>query len=107
MMKTVEMKGITCCGDCVYYNFENDRCKRGASIEETGSGYFYKDCPLTEVVPVSHGHWIMEQDGGTRCSVCKKKVHDVTDGNYAPVDLSELPYCPKCGAKMDAGDGEE
>ena len=45
--------------------------------------------------------FIMESDGGTRCSSCKKKVHDTTDGGYAPVDLSEMPYCPKCGAIMD------
>ena len=43
----------------------------------------------------------MESDGGTRCSSCKKKVHDTTNGCYEPVDLSEMPYCPKCGAIMD------
>lgn len=57
--------------------------------------------PAVDVVQVRHGKWIMESDGGTRCSVCKKKVYDFTDLNYAPVDLSEMPYCPKCGAKMD------
>ena len=60
-----------------------------------------KNLPIIEAEPVRHGKWLMESDGGTRCSSCKKKVHDVTDGSYAPVDLSKLPYCPKCGAKMD------
>lgn len=56
-----------------------------------------------DVAPVRHGRWFFEPDGGTRCSECNKRVRDVTGGLNAPVDLSELPYCPKCSAKMDGG----
>ena len=63
--------------------------------------------PAADVVQVRHGKWIMESGGGTRCSYCNQRVHDVIDGSYAPVDLSEMPYCPKCGAKMDGVDGDE
>lgn len=59
-----------------------------------------------DIAPVRHGRWIFEPDGGTRCSECNKRVRDVTGGLNAPVDLSELPYCPKCGAKMDWKGGE-
>lgn len=52
-------------------------------------------------VPVRHGRWIKESDGGTRCSVCNKRVRDVTGGWDEPVDLSDMPYCPKCGARMN------
>lgn len=57
--------------------------------------------PYADIVPVRHGRWIKESDGGTKCSVCNKRVRDVTDGVDEPVDLSEMPYCPKCGARMD------
>lgn len=59
--------------------------------------------PSDDVAPVRHGRWVFEPDGGTRCSECNKRVRDVTGGLNAPVDLSELPYCPKCSAKMDGG----
>lgn len=64
------------------------------------------EMPAADVAPVRHGRWIFEPDGGTRCSECNKRVRDVTGGLNAPVDLSELPYCPKCGAKMDWKGGE-
>lgn len=57
--------------------------------------------PAADVEPVRHGRWIKESDGGTRCSVCNKRVRDVTGGWDEPVDLSDMPYCPKCGARMD------
>ena len=57
--------------------------------------------PAADVEPVKRGSWIKESDGGTRCSVCNKRVRDVTGGWDEPVDLSDMPYCPKCGARMD------
>ena len=59
------------------------------------------DMPAADVAPVMHGRWIKESDGGTRCSVCNKRVRDVTGGWEEPVDLSDMPYCPKCGARMN------
>lgn len=60
-----------------------------------------KNMPAADVAPVRHGRWIKESDGGTRCSVCNKRVRDVTGGWDEPVDLSDMPYCPKCGARMN------
>lgn len=58
-----------------------------------------------DVAYVQHGRWIEESDGGTRCSVCNKRVRDATGGRDDPVNLSKMPYCPKCGAKMDLDGG--
>ena len=60
-----------------------------------------EDAPTVDAVPVKRGRWIKESDGGTRCSVCNKRVRDVTGGLDEPVDLSDMPYCPKCGARMN------
>lgn len=62
-----------------------------------------------DVAPVRHGRWIKESDGGTRCIVCNNRVRvrDVTGGGDDPVDLSDMPYCQKCGAKMDLEDAEK
>ena len=64
----------------------------------------FVNAPSADVATVRHGRWIFEPDGGTRCRECNKRVRDVTGGLNAPVDLSALPYGPKCGAKMDGGE---
>ena len=46
---------------------------------------------------LKHGHWIDRDDGirtGT-CSVCG------WNACLCETDVSGMPYCPKCGAKMD------
>lgn len=45
-----KMKGITCCGDCGYYNWKKHRCTR-ATDEGDARSSFYADCPLPDVVP--------------------------------------------------------
>lgn len=45
------MKGITCCGDCIYYNWKKKCCNRGAHIETDPRSHFWDDCPLPDVVP--------------------------------------------------------
>ena len=60
-----------------------------------------KGMKAADVEQVKRGRWIKESDGGTRCSVCNKRVRDVTGGLDEPVDLSDMPYCPKCGALMN------
>ena len=58
---------------------------------------FIKNRPAADVAPVVHGQWV---DNGipdsilSGCSVC-----GFTCGS------SSFFYCPKCGAKMDGGDG--
>ena len=37
---------IYCCGDCIYYNWKNHKCNRGAHEEGKASDNFYQDCPL-------------------------------------------------------------
>lgn len=43
------MKGITCCGDCAYYNWKKHKCTR-ATEEGKPTDHFYADCPLPDVV---------------------------------------------------------
>lgn len=85
------MKGITGCGECCYYDWDNERCSVDASIED-GHGVIYLDCPLPEVASVLHGKWIRVNDEFSQCSLCKYPVH---------TSWCESKYCPNCGAKMD------
>ena len=47
--------------------------------------------PAADVEPVRHGRWIKESDGGTRCSVCNKRVRDVRE---KLVELLKTNACP-------------
>ena len=65
-----------------------------------------KDLPAIDVVPVVRARWIysgdMDSDGNSQgyCSRCGA-------GDKHRADLKNLvPYCWKCGAKMDAKEGE-
>lgn len=58
-----------------------------------------ENAPTIEAEPVKHGHWILRKaDSGFHtdcvCSECKRKHAIGWD------------YCPNCGAKMDAEEGE-
>ena len=58
--------------------------------------------PIADVVPVRHGRW-EKQRGLYSCSEC---------GMTCPYDVQAdvieywaCSYCPRCGAKMDGGNG--
>lgn len=55
-----------------------------------------KKLPAFDVVPVRHGKWVSDGDGGIYCSECNRR----------PTLLAQTDYCPKCGAKMDGGEKE-
>lgn len=65
------------------------------------SAYDVASIPTADVAPVVHGKWIFK-NGNCGCNVCRKGLS--YDGNGVMLDLSHLPYCPHCGARMD-GDG--
>lgn len=99
-----QMKGITCCGDCGYYNWKKRKCNRCESIETDPRKHFYDDCPLPDVVEV------------VRCKDCRfahmtydglcKQCDNATDDDdikltlYLPGDF----YC--AFGKRKEGDGE-
>ena len=65
-----------------------------------------QDTPTLDVAPVVHARWIysgdMDSDGNSQgyCSRCGA-------GDKHRADLKNfVPYCWKCGAKMDAKEGE-
>lgn len=43
-------KVITCCGDCVHYNFRKHKCNVGHSAEVDPKEKFYSDCTTFENV---------------------------------------------------------
>lgn len=43
------MKGFTCCGDCIHYNYKKHKCNLGASIETDAKSPFYDDCPIPDI----------------------------------------------------------
>lgn len=49
---------------------------------------------------VRRGHWVKVGDG-TTCSECMRGILRVNGKQSEWVDLSGVPYCPACGAKMD------
>lgn len=60
--------------------------------------------PAVDVAPVIHGYWIFK-NGRCGCNVCRLRLD--YDGNGVTLDLSHLPYCPHCGAKMDGDTYEQ
>ena len=62
------------------------------------------DCPLTDVAPVRHAHWVLlapiyNSDGLPTFPVkCSRK-------ECGEIAWRRTDYCPYCGAKMD-GDAE-
>lgn len=86
------MKGITCCGDCGYYNWKKHKCTR-ATDEGDAHEHFYADCPLPDAAPVVRAEWIEEPDreGRYHCSNC---------GVVWGVSAMAMKHCPNCTAKM-------
>ena len=55
--------------------------------------------PAADVVPVRHGHWISDDSKIFKCSEC--------DYGFEHEGYTQFfNFCPKCGAKMDGGEGE-
>lgn len=91
------LRGVDCCGDCVYYNWKKHRCTRGAHVDTKPASEFFADCPLRDVQPIVRGKWIpvpssdMATGKAYKCSECEKMRY----GAYLP------NYCQCCGAKME------
>lgn len=83
------------CKECIH----NEVCRYCGLSDDTPCDF--REVASADVAPVQYGQWINEPDGGTLCSACNQRVRDVTGGRSEPVDLSNLPYCPKCGARMN------
>ena len=65
--------------------------------------------PTIAAEPVRHGRWVKDDLYNTVCSVCGERIpcteeYDTDDdcGGTYDVEIDETPYCPNCGAKMDA-----
>lgn len=56
--------------------------------------------PSADVAPVRRGHWV-RVGNGTTCSECMQGLLRINGKQSEWVDLSGMPYCPNCGAKME------
>ena len=60
-----------------------------------------KALPAADVAPVVHGRWIKTEDGA-ECEKCgREAVYQIVDDHW-----EYEPWCPHCGAKMDAQEEE-
>lgn len=93
-MELKPMKGITCCGDCGYYNWKKHKCTR-ATDEGDAHSSFYADCPLPDVIvpQIKRGYWVEEPD-------CQRHWHCSNCGVVEGVHSMTMNYCPKCGVLM-------
>lgn len=66
------------------------------------------ELPAADVAPVVHGRWIIDK-GLYRCSICNHLWSELWWAEIVPLEkMTEImPYCPKCGAKMDGEDQNE
>lgn len=56
-----------------------------------------KALPAADVAPVVHSRWIKTEDGA-ECENCGREAVYQIVGNHWEYE----PWCPHCGAKMDA-----
>lgn len=66
---------------------------------------FLDQAPTVEdVTPVVHGRWCVGDFGYLNCSVCGKAMYTATKSTKGAelVRHHWKPFCPHCGAKMDA-----
>lgn len=63
--------------------------------------------PTVEAEPVRHGKWFIGTVPYFVCSECKNRTPLRWDERCGYVLDYRSPYCPNCGAKMDAERKEE
>lgn len=97
-----EMRGFSCCGECIHYSVKKHRCKICKNIETDPRAKFYDDCPLPKVAEVKHERWDSSDsyvfaDGSIaiRCTGCGCALHEEEFSKY------NWNFCPVCGAKME------
>ena len=84
-----EMKGITCCGECAYYNVKKHKCTR-YGVDNYVCGKFYDHRPLPNVGELKKGKWtVVTNPPGYECSFCFKRTKE-----------QRPAFCPNCGADM-------
>lgn len=71
------------------------------------SGRFEKiirDQPVADVIEVKHGEWCVIEYEYLSCSVCGNSMYTGCNSTKEAEQLKThwKPFCPHCGAKMDA-----
>lgn len=84
-----QMKGITCCGDCGYYNWKKHKCTR-ATDEGDARDNFYADCPLPDVVPVQEPRVMTWDEAKTSVTAGPFIIFEVRDSTGTELDFGVL-----------------
>ena len=104
----------THCKDCDSYNGAMCRACQWMDAMD-----YIEDAPTVDAQPVKHGHWseCWRDPGRNVISVICSACDDASLAYLPKRDLSvedvpkkiyiQMPYCPKCCAKMDGGDEDE
>lgn len=79
--------------------FECKRFFKGDEKAQEDCEALLCELPAADVAPVRRGHWV-RVGSGTTCSECMTGLKRITALNDEWVDLSEMSYCPNCGAEM-------
>ena len=64
--------------------------------------------PTIEAEPVKHGRWREYNYPGQECVYCSACKTEYYPDDLIVIGVNDYPYyCPNCGAKMDAEEGED
>lgn len=109
-MTVTAMAEYIACRSCESPDCKGCNLKRLETMLENGKF----DCLMNEnrcintsadVEPVKRGRWIAKQTAlGTKYTVCSNCGYGISiplDGHLSKLDLSDVPRCPNCGARMD------
>ncbi len=86
--------------------FLKEYCEPYPHIYQAMSSAF-KHAPKVDAEPVRHGKWFLGTAPYFVCSECKNRTPLRWDERLGYVLDYRSPYCPNCGAKMDAERKEE
>lgn len=79
------------------YDFDHDVLTALVDKEHEIIDLINNNVPTAVVAPVTHAHWIKDDNNQCYCSACM-------DDHHRPMFFTPHPqwkYCPWCGAKMD------
>ena len=91
------MKGISCCGDCGYYNWKKHKCTRCESKDPNPRAHFFADCPLPDVGPIIRCRdclYFCDMSGTGKTDICSYHSVMGPDGEIdSPFYTTPEAYC--------------
>ena len=73
--------------------------------------YDIENIPASDIAPVVHGKWIIDEYEYFTCSNCKESYYNGAETTSEAREILDnngaYNYCPHCGAKMDLEDEKD